>query len=94
MQVRDLLQRLEEFADAYGDDAEIRLAQQESWPFEYSIKGCVSNFELGREDDEHEVKDEDENRGHNDGEIESPIFYIVEGAQLGYFRKDAWDACY
>ena len=37
MTLRDLLDELEDMATEYGDDAEVRLAHQPRWPFEYSV---------------------------------------------------------
>ncbi|GAG28297.1 unnamed protein product [marine sediment metagenome] len=79
-----LAEKLQEFMDQFGEDAQVRIASQPAWPFEYDIRGCVDSVELGPEEEGDPVD--------MDGDPE-PIFYIVEGAQLGYFRKEAWDTC-
>lgn len=84
MEAQELIERLQEHVDAYGPEAEVRLASQPNWPFEYDIKGCIDLLQLG--DDEVEVDESGYPK-------EPPVFYIVEGHQLGYFRKDAWDFC-
>lgn len=78
MNIRDLIDRLEEAAQDYGDDTEVLLMSQESWPFEYSVRGVTARAELT-------VLDEDVD------ELENAIF-IVEGRQLRYGNKDAWNA--
>ena len=57
---------------------------QESWPFENAIRGVVAAFEIPKEDDAEDT-DEDE---------ADDIVYIVEGQQLCYGNKRAWDAAY
>ena len=91
MEVQELKERLEEFIESYGPEAEVRIASQPSWPFEYDIKGCVDSLELGgNPENEEDSGEEVDESGYP---IKPPTFYIVEGAQLGYFRKDAWDVC-
>ena len=91
MTAQELVEKLQDHIDAYGPEAEVRLAEQPSYPFEYSILGCTDSLILGAdpddEDNEHPQTDE---AGYPK---EPPVFYIVEGSQLGYFRRDAWDAC-
>lgn len=90
MTAQELVDKLQDFIDAYGPDKEVRIAEQPSYPFEYSIRGCTDSMELGFEEEDLAAFEED-------GIIpDGPekVFYIVEGSQLGYFRKDAWDACH
>jgi len=82
MTVRDLIQHLEE----YDEDTEVRLMSQENWPFEYSIKGVVHNDLFPDDEDEYE---EDEPRP----EPPPPMVYLVEGSQLCYGNKVAWECC-
>lgn len=81
MNVRKLIERLEHYATEYGDETEVRLAHQPSWPFEYSI-GAVVAVDLADE---------------LPFECEQPaepapselIIYIGEGRQLGYLPAQA-----
>ena len=41
MTVNDLIERLEEYRDEYGD-LEVRLMTQQNWPFEYTVTGLAS----------------------------------------------------
>ena len=79
MTVQDLIDRLIEYRDVLGGDTEVRTMQQPSWPFEYSIEGLVSTDEMRSEDN-----DED------DSEAETKVF-ILEGTQLCYGSRSAWD---
>lgn len=85
MNVGDLKTLLE----GLGDDVEVRLMCQFSWPFEYSISGTVlwsdlpghfhpADVHLDAEDKVEMASDED-------------ILYLVEGTQLGYGTKEAWN---
>jgi hypothetical protein len=85
MTIDELISRLEDYRDEIGGDAEVRLMTQQSWPFENSVCGLVSGAEINdlSEDDE-----EDDADGTDDS-----ILYIVEGQQIGYGTKRAWEAC-
>lgn len=80
MTVDELIARLEEYRDVLGGDAEVRLMTQQQWPFENAVCGIVSGEELNDLDEEDDSDVEDER-----------VVYIVEGQQLGYGSKRAWD---
>jgi hypothetical protein len=74
--LRDLIDALTDLADHYGDDTEVRLAQQPRWAFEYSI-GEVA---VANGDDE----DDDDDDDGEPAAAAAPVVYIGEGQQLGY----------
>ena len=85
MTINELISTLEDYRDEIGGDAEVRLMTQQNWPFENSIHGLVSGNQINEatnegDDDEYEGDVED------DG-----VLYIVEGRQLGYGTKLAWE---
>ena len=56
---------------------------QQNWPFENDICGLASGDEINdRDDDDDEDVDDDR------------VVFIVEGQQLGYGSKRAWDVAY
>ena len=69
MKIQDLIDALEEQKRIYGEQTEVRFAQQPSWPLEYSIDETVVAFEPS----------EDDNR-----ETGEPIVYLAEADQIGY----------
>ena len=82
MTIDELIERLENYRDEIGGDAEVRLMTQQNWPFENSVHGLASGAEIN-------ASDEDED---DDGDVASDqILYIVEGQQLCYGTKRAWD---
>jgi len=83
--IDELIARLEDCRDELGGDAEVRLMTQQNWPFENNIVGVTTSREI--RDAEHE--DDFDPQGDEDEAV-----YIVEGRQLGYGTKAAWDACY
>ncbi len=83
MTIDELIERLEEYRDNLGGDTEVRLMTQQNWPFENGIAGLASGEEINERDD---GEDEDV-----DGEA---VVYIVEGQQLGYGSKRAWNVAY
>jgi len=85
--VRDLMDLL----DQYDGDAEVRLMTQESYPFQNSIRGCASAEEIGPDPDEVDEEGEPEPLGDFNGPVEGNTVYILEGRQLGYGYKAAWN---
>lgn len=83
MTLNQLIERLEEYRVLLGDDCEVRLMTQQNWPFENTITGLVSGEEINADDD-----DEDQDV-ENDA-----VVYIVDGTQLGYGSKRAWETAY
>lgn len=79
LSINGLIERLEEYRNTVGGDAEVRLMSQPNWPFEYSILGVCSDAEV------IDVSD-------NSDRDADPVIYIVEGTQLGYGRRAAWEA--
>ena len=83
MTIDDLIQRLEQYREELGGECEVRLMTQPNWPFEQTIRGLASGIEINeRDDDDGDDADVDEDC----------VLYIVEGQQLGYGSKRAWDA--
>ena len=80
MTIDELIERLEEYRETIGGDAEVRLMTQVNWPFENTIHGLVSGEELNDSGDD------------DDGDVEADqVLYICEGTQIGYGSKRAWD---
>jgi hypothetical protein len=85
MTIDELIARLEDYRDEIGGDAEVRLMTQQNWPFENTICGLASGTEINDFDEDDEDGDDD------DDATEDSVLYIVEGQQLGYGTKRAWD---
>ena len=86
MTLNELIERLEEYRDLHGEDCEVRLMTQQNWPFENAIIGLVSGAEINDTEDDEEGDDDD---------VEADaVVYIVEGTQLCYGSKRAWDAAH
>lgn len=83
MTIDELIQRLEEYRDDLGGDAQIRLMTQQNWPFENEIFGLASGEEINDPDDE---EDEDVD--------EDSVVFIVEGKQRCYGSTRAWEIAY
>lgn len=85
MTVRELISELEQ----YDGEAQVRLMIQQSWPFQNSVN-CVVSLEDVTEPDYGE--DEDCEAPHDFyGPVPAGTVYIVEGSQLGYGYKSAWE---
>jgi hypothetical protein len=85
MTIDELIARLEDYRDEIGGDAEVRLMTQQNWPFENTICGLASGVEINDFDEDDEDGDDD------DDATDDSVLYIVEGQQLGYGTKRAWD---
>ncbi len=82
MTINELIERLEEYRDEFGD-IEVRLMTQSHYPFENTIAGLASDAEINAAGDEEDPED--------DGDVDDDdVLYIVEGQQLGYGTKRAW----
>ena len=82
MTIDELIARLEDYRDEIGGDAQVRLMTQQNWPFENSIYGLASGAE---------INDYDQDGDDDDDAAEDAVLFIVEGQQLGYGTKRAWD---
>ena len=82
MTIDQLIERLEEYRDTLGGDTEVRLMTQQNWPFENQITGLASGEELNQQD------------GDDDDVPDDQVVYIVEGQQLRYGSKRAWEIAY
>ena len=80
MTIDELIERLEDYRDDLGGDTEIRLMTQQNWPFENGIVGLASGAEINERDDGDDEDVDDER-----------VVFIIEGQQLGYGSKRAWD---
>jgi hypothetical protein len=89
MTIDDLIERLTDYRDELGGDAEVRLMTQRSWPFENSIYGLASGREINETFDDDDPDAEDDDAGDAESDV---VLYICEGRQLGYGTKRAWEA--
>ena len=83
MKVSELIEMLEE----QDPEAEVLIMSQQSWPFEYTVRGLTTRDELLRAESGDE---EDATEEPADGCARSDVF-LVEGEQLRYGAKAAWD---
>ena len=83
MTLNELIERLEEYRDLHGEDCEVRLMTQQNWPFENAIIGLVSGAEINESDEDDDACVDDD-----------AVVYIVEGTQLKYGSKRAWEAAH
>ena len=63
----------------YSEDAEVRLVIQPRYPLESTLGGVVGESEI---------------REHEAGDLgdDAEVVYLLEGTQVGYGRKVAWEA--
>ena len=83
MNLDKLIEILNDYRHEFGGDAEVRLMTQQNWPFENPICGLTSGQELNDATDEDTEDDDDV--------AEDAIVYIVEGGQICYGSKRAWE---
>lgn len=93
MTIDEMISQLEDFRDELGGETEVRLMMQPSWPFEYDISGMAFTSEFVEPDYSPEELAEMKDEGHEPEVEEQPeILYLLEGSQLCYGNKKAWDA--
>jgi hypothetical protein len=86
MNLDSLLEILNDYREELGGDADVRLMTQQNWPFENSVCGVTSGQEINDTDNEGEGEGDPDVAGEN-------IVYIVEGGQICYGSKRAWETC-
>ena len=84
MNLNELIERLEDYRDQLSGDAQVRLMTQQHWPFENDIYGLASGEEINHPEDE-------EDAAEGEDVEQDQVVYIVEGLQIGYGSKRAWD---
>jgi len=96
MKVRELIEILEEL----DPEASVYIMSQQNWPFEVAIHGVTVREEFTETDDEDEDAEDEPTRTEGDLWSAQPEalprndVFIVEGSQLRYGSKEAWDAAY
>ncbi len=96
MKVSDLIELLE----VMDPDADVYIMAQPNWPFEHGLSGVCqrSDFTEADEcDDDDEENGEDTPRGRDrwsasESQLPGNDVFLVEGSQLRYGNKNAWDA--
>ena len=83
MNLDTLIEILNDYREEFGGDAEVRLMTQQNWPFENRICGVTSGRDMNAADDDDEGDDQDV--------ADENIVYIVEGGQICYGSKRAWE---
>ncbi len=73
MTIGEIIERLEETRDVLGEGTEVRIATQQSWPFENTIQ------------DLHIVKTDVDDSSYYDEGI--GLVYLEEGKQIGYLPE-------
>ena len=82
MTLDELIERLTDYRDELGGDTEVRLMTQQNWSFENRITGLASTEEIAAVDGVEDDFDAEEDE----------FVYIVEGVQISYGNKSAWEA--
>lgn len=85
MTIDEMIEMLEDYKNEIGGDAEVRLMTQHNWPFENAVYGMASGAEINEGEDEDDEDDRDQDVP------DDAVLYIVEGSQLGYGSKRAWE---
>lgn len=83
MTLETLIEILNDYREEFGGEAEVRLMTQQNWPFENRICGVTSGRDMNEADEEDTDDDDDA--------AEENLVYIVEGGQICYGSKRAWE---
>lgn len=93
MKLADLIRVLEDQRDMFGEDANVYIGMQQSYPFECRLAGVAVRcwFE---EPDINEDGSEDYgefNLGYGGEKKSGTDIFLLEGSQLAYGSRDMWD---
>ncbi len=86
MNLDTLIEILNDYREEFGGDAEVRLMTQQNWPFENRICGVTSGRDMNDANEEDAEDDDDIQDVADDNTV-----YIVEGGQICYGSKRAWE---
>ncbi len=87
MKVNELIEILQEM----DPEADVLVMSQQSWPFENTLAGVCQRSDLVEEDESDEAEGEDGHRSTADEQLSPSDVFLVEGRQLRYGSKTAWD---
>ena len=87
MKVQELIEILENM----DPDATVLLATQPAWPFEYSIEGVVTRWDFTEFDPHNRFEHMTNDGGLGSDPVSSDVL-LLEGTQLRYGTKAAWEA--
>lgn len=80
--------QLKEMLEQYDDDADVRIASQPNYPFEYRLAGLVSAAEV-----EANQRYEEHGEAVAAASVTAPnVVYLAEGGQIGYSKRAIWEA--
>ena len=89
MKVHELIEILQDM----DPEADVYVMAQESWPFEHRIRGVCQRQDFTDADPEADAPPEDGDRwGASESQLPQNDVFIVEGGQVRYGAKAAWDA--
>jgi hypothetical protein len=77
--IREMIEQLEELAQEHGDQCDVRYASQPSWPLENDIS-TLAAVNLGGDEEREETEEEPGQEATPD----NVVVYLSEGQQLGY----------
>lgn len=83
MKVRELIDILVDL----DEEAEVFIMSQQQWPFENALHGVTTRGDISEA-----VADVDREDGELPKGTATTDVFLVEGTQLRYGSKDAWDA--
>lgn len=87
MTVGELIAALED----YDENAEVLIMSQQSWPFENSVYGVIAREDIPQNEPDEDEEEEDEEERDEDRDGARSDVFILEGRQLRYGSKAAWD---
>ncbi len=92
MTVAELIEALQD----YDEEAEVRLMTQQNYPFENALQGVTDSEEIRHTCDHEDCDcdlDECDDPDCPDCQEQDTVVFLVEGNQLGYGNKNAWNLC-
>lgn len=88
MKVRELIEILED----KDPDADVFVMSQESYPFECRVAGVAERGDWVEDDETEEPWTDRDRWGASESQLPANDVFIVEGSQVRYGAKAAWEA--
>jgi len=79
--IRELIEQLEQMAQEHGEECNVLIASQPSWPFEHEVGQLVA---VQPEAEEFYETEEAALAAEAEGDERPTTIYLAEGQQIGY----------
>jgi hypothetical protein len=83
---------LKEVIENLDDDVEVRLMIQPNYPLEYRVEGITTDMDIANAEADRDCEATGIAPRSHPAADDPKVVYLLEGTQIGYGKKIAWEA--